>query len=328
MKRHFCTYFDSNYLPHFRSLHDSLLKHCQDFALYAFCMDNTCFEILTKLNLPSVNLVSIESFLKDDVELIAAAGNRSKIEFYFTCSPSMPIYVLNHFQDVNQITYLDADLYFFSDVEPLFQEIAQHSIAIIPHRFAWHGKYFEKYGKYNVGWITFSRTAEGLDCLQTWRKQCLDWCYDRYEDGKFADQKYLEVWPNQYKTLHIIQHIGANVASWNLGRYHVSENNGQVMINEVPLIFYHFTHLKEIKQGVYKTELSKYFTRSTPVIRQKIYGTYIESLIRFTVFEKQLKRGREEFRFRSIGFWIQKLSHWLRFILFPDYLTLKNGKIE
>ncbi|MFN8353480.1 MAG: hypothetical protein U0Y10_03465 [Spirosomataceae bacterium] len=290
-------------------------------------MDDGCYIYLQKLALPNVVLLSQETFLGDDAPLQAAKLNRSKIEFYFTCSPSMPLYVLNHFPEVSQITYLDADLFFFSDVTPIFEEIGTKSVAIIPHRFAWHGKYFEKYGKYNVGWVTFRRDEQGLECLTTWRNECLDWCFDHFEDGKFADQKYLDTWPDNYSNLHIIQNLGANVASWNVGRFRVREKNEQVLINGTPLIFYHFTHLKEIKPWLYKTELSKYFTWSTATIRRKIYGVYIDHLNKFAVVDKKPKRGRKEFRFRNLGYWIQRFTHLARLLVFPDYLILINKKV-
>ena len=43
---------------------------------------------------------------------------------------------MDKFKDINLITYLDADLLFYSSFEPIFNEIGNSSIAIIEHRFA------------------------------------------------------------------------------------------------------------------------------------------------------------------------------------------------
>ena len=64
----------------------------------------------------------------------------------------------------------------------------------------------EKYGKFNVGILGFRNDAEGLRCLRAWRAQCNAWCHDRIEDGKFADQKYLDTWPEAFRTLVVSEH--------------------------------------------------------------------------------------------------------------------------
>ena len=48
------------------------------------------------------------------------------------------------------------------------------------------------------------KRAENI--LNKWIGQCIDWCYARYEDGKFGDQKYLDKWPDDYTNVHILEH--------------------------------------------------------------------------------------------------------------------------
>src|SRR5207237_1146927 len=82
-----------------------------------------------------------------------------------------------------------------STIEPLFEEMQAKSIAIIAHRFSDAFRKWEWNGIYNVGWVTFRRDDNALSCLRWWREQCIEWCYDRIEDNRFADQKYLDDWP-------------------------------------------------------------------------------------------------------------------------------------
>ncbi len=72
---------------------------------------------------------------------------------------------------------------------------AQASVAITPHNFTPAMRDKIVYGRFNVGWMSFRRCPEGLACLETYKANCLAWCYDRVEDGRFADQRYLDSWP-------------------------------------------------------------------------------------------------------------------------------------
>jgi len=278
MTRYFCTYFDRNYLSRGLALFRSLERYCPDFELWVLCMDRSCFEALTTLALPGIHAIALDDFEMGDTDLLAAKQNRSPIEYYFTCSPSLPLFVLNKNPQVDLITYLDADLFFFGELTPIYDELADRSIGIIGHRFPPFLKKNEVHGIYNVGWVTFRRDAHGLACLRWWRERCLEWCYDRCEDGRFADQKYLDVWPSRFEKVAVLQHKGANLAPWNLANYSISTDGGRVRVDEQSLIFFHFHGLKHIGIWTYDPGLDSYQTKSTTVIRRNIYAPYIRML--------------------------------------------------
>lgn len=271
---HFCTYFDINYVPHGLALHHSLKEHCGKFRLWVLCMDDSSYDVLSEMALPELCMIKISDFEKGDDALLKAKQNRSRIEYYFTCTPSVPLYVLNNFPEVDCITYLDADLFFYSNPQPIFQEIGNHSVAIIEHRFAPHYKPMEICGKYNVGWISFKRDDYGLVCLKWWRNRCNEWCYKKLEDGKFADQKYLDDWPTRFKNVKVIQHKGANLASWNIENYQVSLINSKVLIDEQELIFFHFHSVRPLTKRIYG--IGYHQTKVPHLVRENIYRKYIQ----------------------------------------------------
>jgi hypothetical protein len=178
------------------------------------------------------------------------------------------------------ITKLDADLYFFSSPEPLFRELKNASVGIIEHGFSFFGKRYIKYGRFNVGWVSFRNDQPGRKCLEDWRKNCLEWCYDRLENGKFADQKYLDYWSDNYTGVHIIKHLGANLGPWNVGRFRlkIDPATKQVKVNEQNLIFYHFASFKQVDTNSYITHVSKYFVSLSGVLRNDIYAPYLKSI--------------------------------------------------
>ena len=119
-----------------------------------------------------------------------------------------------------------------------------NSVGIIEHRFPDELKHLERYGIFNVGWLTFRRDSNGLSSLNWWRERCNEWCYVQHEENRFADQKYLDRWPSLFSGLRVIEHKGANVAPWNLAKHRPSLNGNVCMIGNEPLIFFHFHGLK------------------------------------------------------------------------------------
>ena len=148
---YFCTYFDQHYFARGLALYCSLREHCSAFELWVLCMDHVTYQLLEEAGLPGLHPIALEEFERHDEPLRSAKQNRSRIEYYFTCTPSLPLYVLHNWSEVDLITYLDADLFFFASPVPLFEELDRGSIAIIGHRFPPHLRHLETYGIYSGG---------------------------------------------------------------------------------------------------------------------------------------------------------------------------------
>jgi hypothetical protein len=275
---YFCTYFDSNYLIKGLALYRSLVRHATPFRLWVLCFDDLAYETLRKLELPEVDAITMRKFEHGDEELLHAKRSRSRIEYYFTCTPSLPLYILINQPEVDVITYLDADLFFFSDPAPIYEELGNNSILIIEHRFPIDTKDRERYGIYNVGFLSFRRTKEGLQCLEWWRKRCIEWCYDRVENGRFADQKYLDDWPARLEGVVVVQHKGAGLAPWNVANYSLRLKKGQVIVDSYPLLFFHFHGVQRMARWLYDPNLERYGVYGDYLLRRHVYGPYIREL--------------------------------------------------
>jgi hypothetical protein len=241
-------------------------------------MDPQVCKILTDLSLPYLTPIPIEDFEKSDPELLESKQNRTLLEYYFTCTPSWPLYILRHNANIDLVTYLDADLFFFSDPAPIYYEMDKGSILIVEHRFPPRLQHMKLYGTYNVGFLSFRRDEKGLECLEWWREQCIEWCYDRVEGGRFADQKYLDDWPSRFSGVVILQHKGAGLAPWNLDNYSLGYHKGKLLVDSTPLIFYHFHGFKRINAWFYDPGSTAYALRGNSLVKRHLYGPYWRTL--------------------------------------------------
>ncbi len=276
--RHFCTYFDLNYLPRGLALYRSLLRVCPSFQLWVLCMDTGSYNALNDLRLPELQIIALEDFERANPRVLATKGSRSRLEYYFTCTPSLPLHILSQETNLDMITYLDADLYFFSDIEPIFEEFGGHAIGITGHRFPARLLHLENHGRYNVGWLTFRNNSSGLECLEWWRDRCIEWCYDRLENGRFADQKYLDEWPVQFPKTKVLEHAGLNVGPWNLGGCVLTRTPNGILIDGEPLVCFHFHGFKRIWSWLYDPNLKLYGASLSSAIRRGIFYPYLKEL--------------------------------------------------
>lgn len=246
----FCTLFDLHYLSRGLVLYRSLHRVCPDSRLHVFCMDEQTEVLLTRMSLPGMHVIGQRELEKWDPALRAVKDTRSQVEYCWTATPAVCLYALEHEPELETITYLDADLFFFSDPKPLFEELGDDSVLIVPHRFSqqWAGSE-ETVGFYNVQYLTFRRNESALQVLRWWRERCLEWCYDRFEDGKWGDQRYLDDWPQRFAGVHVLKHLGGGLAPWNAGQHSLACRHNSLRVDGLPVVFYHCQSLKLLRRA-------------------------------------------------------------------------------
>jgi hypothetical protein len=203
-------------------------------------MDEEVEPHLRGIDLESTTIVSLAELEQHDRDLFGTKGERTSVEYCWTATPAICRYVLETDAGIKAITYLDADLMFFSDLQPLFDELGDEAVMIVPHRYAPEHRHKEATsGTYNVEWLTFRRDEDGLAALQWWYERCIEWCYFRWEDGKLGDQGYLDDFPRLFNRVHVLENPGGGLAPWNVTAHELTEREGHVLVDGLPLIFYH-----------------------------------------------------------------------------------------
>jgi hypothetical protein len=236
---HFCTLFDSKFLPSGLCLHESLERHSQPYHLWILCMDETVEKQLRQFALPNVSPIPLRDLEVD--RLRAVKGGRTAGEYCWTLTPFLPAFVLAKDPAVERVTYLDADLFFYRSPAELLAEMPEDAHSLITeHAFDPRYEQSATSGRFCVQFTTFRNSAEGKDILGWWQDRCVEWCFARVEDGKFGDQKYLDQWPSLFgKRVHILEAKRLALAPWNVDYY--------LGRGERP-VFFHFHGLRLISE--------------------------------------------------------------------------------
>ena len=318
----FCTLFDSYYMPQGLTMIYSLLKVNPNCFIYVVAMDEDCYKLLKKTVNNRVSIINLNEVENKYPQLKKTKTHRTKPEYYFTSKGFICHYIIQKEKQIDSVTYLDSDLYFFSDPQSIFDELKEASVGITKHNFHWLSLHQQKYGKFNAGWITFKTTTEGLKCLEEWMVDCSNWCFGYLDGQKYGDQKYLDSWGEKYKSVKVIKTKGANLAPWNIKKYSIKTKGNQILIDEDILIFYHFSKLYQVNSNQFKTNLNRFFVSIGGIIKDKIYLPYLTKLVNHqTSSIKILSNSNRNKTFKGR---FLNLERKIRDYFFDDIISVKQ----
>lgn len=216
---HYVTLFDSLFLPQGLALHASMQRNAGNYALWILCVDESTFEVLSKLALKNVRLIPVAQV--ETAALATVKPSRTRGEYCWTLTPFSPKFVFDADASVQRVTYLDADMWFSGNPAALLREFEQSgkSVMITEHAYAPENDQSRSAGRYCVQFVTFVRDR-GEPVRTWWADRCIEWCYSRLEDGKFGDQMYLDDWAERFAGhVHVLQQRQLLQAPWNITRF-------------------------------------------------------------------------------------------------------------
>lgn len=294
----FCTLFDSYYIHKGIALYLSLEQVSNDFHMYVMAFDRSSYEKLTSFGFEKMTVELFSDYETPD--LLAVKGTRTKAEYCWTAGPS----VIHHFikkYNLPEITYLDADLFFMSNPQVVYDEIGSNSVAITEQYID-----YSEGGKYCVQFMFFRNDKDGLGCLEWWRDRCIEWCYSRYEDGKFGDQKYLEHFEALFDNVYVIKNRGVGVAPWNMHLYSYQSQELAFGRQKYPLIFTHMHGTRfDVNNGV--LSLTTVDCHVTEQERKVLFIPYVNKMKE--VYNKYLGEAIVDVRVKSVSRFQMLLIH-------------------
>lgn len=330
----FCTLFDHNYLSRGMALYQSLQEQCSDsFTLHILATDDVAVDWLNKQGYKNVVVQSLNDIKEMYPVLNRLQEERTRAEFSWTLSSFSIQFFLKKF-NLESVTYLDADMYFYADPQILFDELDGESVIITPHNYTPRYDQSETSGRYCVQFMYFKNDDGGNKVLEWWRNACEECCCGTPTDGKFGDQKYLDDWLSRFPGIvHEEKHMGCGIAPWNVQQFDILEEDGKLFVqNKITkvkdrMVFYHFHGLREYwdkKQQVW--DLNKGYLFSDEI--KKEYFRYIKVL---TELNKKCpdtikcELVNEQLIFKSIKVSIKQVIHG--FFLKQIYRSIKNTNL-
>jgi len=271
-----CTYFNKKYIHNGLAWLRSVRRTLGPVPVIVLALDDNTSYFFKSLNDPALSILAHQELLDYAPGLSDVLAKRTQLSWAASYKPPLCKYILDKY---GVVEYFDADCWFVSDLKPVSEEVKSTAVSIVPHRFSpTCPAFLSQFGVYNAGYVYFNKNngQDAEKACEDWYDYCLNWKSVRSGET-FWDQGVLNEWPEKYKA-HIVQNPGANLAPWNQDQYTYSTKGENLLVNNLPVIWYHFhqhkvqcqEHVMAASRGVYKLH---------PVVVEKIYQPYEQELL-------------------------------------------------
>jgi hypothetical protein len=254
MAIHAYTSFSFSYLNRARVLAESLRRHHPDWILWAVITDKEPAGFTFDLARENFDRVLTAETLFSEITDRWLFG-MDVVEACTAVKGKALLRILDE-PDCEKALYFDPDTAVFGPMEPMTRILDEASIALTPHQVDPDTEKLAimdneiaslNYGVFNLGFLAVRNDAEARRFASWWADRLAEWCHDRLDIGVFVDQKWCNLIPCFFDNVKVVRDPGYNVASWNLSQRKISISaDGAILVNDVPLRFYHFTKLGPI----------------------------------------------------------------------------------
>lgn len=277
-----------NYLAQAKTLGDSLKQTNPDCKFVIGLVDKnetgadlSLVNDYTVLEVDKVGISGFEGMVEQYtiVELITAVK-----PFYFT-------YLFNNYPEVKKVIYFDPDIIVFDSLNELIVNLDSYDIVLTPHftrpiidDLLPTEKHVFNTGVFNLGFAAMARSENTFDALRWWERKLKTECILDLSAGYFVDQLWMNLAPAYFDKVLIEKKPGYNMAHWNLHERTITKKDGKYYSNNLPLVFYHFSHYSPSKPDNIAAYHNRYNFNTRPDIKP-LFDHYRERLIANKFFE-------------------------------------------
>lgn len=236
-----------NYLAGAKVLWQSIFKNDPDSNFVCIIAD----KINGRVNVEyfeGVDQIEVEQLEIPDLhELIR---NYNIIEFNTAIKPFAVKYLAKKY-NAKKIIYFDPDIIVFNSLDLFWNNLNNYDFIVTPHitkpitnkTFYEHQKGALNTGVFNLGFIAININENTTEIINWWAYHMREHGHSNSSKGEFYDQKIMNLLPIFSDNLLIEKHPGCNVAGWNIHEREITKNNDGYLVNNKPLMFYHFSGL-------------------------------------------------------------------------------------
>ncbi len=279
------TVCSNNYLPQAFTLGQSLTKENIVLRFLIILVDKKKHE----LNYGEFNFEIIE-IQEIEPEIQTLAEKYNIIELSTCVKPKVFQYLFKKFEDIKHFFYFDPDIYVYSSIGMIREELGNKEIILTPHilnpiqidNIQPNENLFLKFGIYNLGFIAVKKSENVNRFLEWWLGHTYHTGAINLSLGQFVDQLPINLVPIFFDNVAILKDPGLNVAPWNLHERSLSFRDDTYYINERhPLIFLHFSNFKPTKDlKITSMDWYQRVSLSLNKTLEKIYLEYRTTLLK------------------------------------------------
>ncbi len=238
-----CTIIAKNYLAQARCLTESFLAFHPEGKVFVLLVD----EVKEKFVPEDEKFTTV--YLKD-VKIPKLPEMIERYGVAELCTAVKPYFLEYLFekQELQRVCYFDPDIYFYGPIQNIWNELKKSAIVLTPHILGpldegHRPNEFHVFqaGIFNLGFLGLRRGKESAQLLSWWQERLVKYAHNAPEKNQHYDQKWMDLVPGFYDSVHIDRSPGCNAAYWDFSNRKMVEKHGRYFVNGQQLMFFHFS---------------------------------------------------------------------------------------
>jgi hypothetical protein len=204
----------------------------------------------------------------------------------FELSCALKPHLLRHVVGLgyDEVVYLDGDMVVYGPLESVFDALHTASIVITPHLLTPlpddgerpHEQAFLVSGTYNAGFLAVRSDATTGRFLDWWSSMVSRRCFTDLAASLFVDQKWLDLVPGLFGSVHVLRDPGCNAGHWTLSQFRfepladTGRTRSGVAVGGAPLVLFHFSRMSPASPDDYLNSQSRVRLAEIPALARLV----------------------------------------------------------